>query len=130
MATVIIPMYSAEMSPKHLRGMLGGFFQFFFTCGVMTSYWVDYGVSQHLKKSTAQWQIAIGLQLVPGTILGLGMLLTKESTRWLAKRGEHEKAMASLVWVRGGEETEEVRDEYVQNQQKPARKVANAYQDG
>jgi hypothetical protein len=98
MATVIIPMYSAEMAPKGMRGMLGGLFQFLFTCGVMTSYWVDYGVSKHMKQSTAQWQIAIGLQLVPGVLLGLGMLFTKESTRWLAKRGNHERAMALLTW--------------------------------
>jgi len=111
MATVIIPMYSAEMAPKNIRGMLGGLFQFMFTCGVMTSYWVDYGVAQHMKKSTAQWQIAIGLQLLPGCILGLGMLLTKESTRWLAKRGDTDRAMESLIWVRGGERTVEVEEE-------------------
>lgn len=45
MATVIIPMFSAEMAPKHIRGSLGAMFQFMFTCGVMTSYWVDYGVA-------------------------------------------------------------------------------------
>ena len=111
MATVIIPMYSAEMAPKEMRGALGGLFQFLFTCGVMTSYWVDYGVSKNLKESTTQWQIAIGLQLVPGVLLGLGMLLTKESTRWLAKRGQHERAMASLLWVRGGERTLEIDNE-------------------
>lgn len=113
MATVIIPMYSAEMAPKNIRGMLGSMFQFLFTCGVMTSYWVDYGVSSHIPPSTKQWQIPIGLQLVPGGILGLGMLLTKESTRWLAKRGRTEEALESLVWVRGGEDTVEVREEYV-----------------
>lgn len=42
MATVIIPMFSAEMAPKHIRGSLGSMFQFFFTLGVMTSYWIDY----------------------------------------------------------------------------------------
>ncbi|KAI1465335.1 putative MFS sugar transporter [Daldinia caldariorum] len=93
MATVIIPMYSAEMAPKHIRGQLGSMFQFFFTLSVMTSYWVDYGVSQHLGPTTQQWQIPIGLQLVPGGILGLGMLLTKESTRWLAKSGRTEEAI-------------------------------------
>ncbi|KAI1135916.1 putative MFS sugar transporter [Hypoxylon sp. FL0543] len=106
MATVIIPMYSAEMAPKQIRGQLGSLFQFFFTLGVMTSYWVDYGVSEHLGTTTQQWQIPIGLQLVPGGILGLGMLLTKESTRWLAKSGRIEEAMQSLIWVRGGDSTE------------------------
>lgn len=106
MATVVIPMYSAEMAPKNIRGMLGSMFQFFFTMGVMTSYWIDYAVKEHIPDTTAQWQIPIGLQIVPGAILGLGMLLTKESTRWLAKNGRHDEAMASLAWVRGGESQE------------------------
>lgn len=62
--------------------------------------------------TTSQWQIPIGLQLVPGGILGLGMLLTKESTRWLAKTGKIDEARKSLIWVRGGEDTTEVREEY------------------
>jgi MFS family permease len=107
MATVIIPMYSAEMAPKHIRGVLGSFFQFFFTMGVMTSYWIDYAVAKYIPDdSSAEWQIPVGLQLVPGAILGLGMLLTKESTRWLAKTGRREEAMGSLIWVRGGDSSE------------------------
>ncbi|KAI1383965.1 putative MFS sugar transporter [Hypoxylon trugodes] len=113
MATVIIPMYSAEMAPKEIRGQLGSMFQFFFTLGVMTSYWIDYAVSLHLGPTTQQWQIPIGLQLVPGGILGLGMLLTKESTRWLAKKGRLEEAMESLVWVRGGDSVQ-VKEEFAE----------------
>lgn len=109
MVTVVIPMYSAEMAP-----MLGSMFQFFFTMGVMTSYWIDYGVSKHLKPSTKQWQIPVGLQLVPGAILGLGMLLCKESARWLAKTGRRDEALQSLVWVRGGENTPEVQQEFAE----------------
>ncbi|KAH8898985.1 general substrate transporter [Thozetella sp. PMI_491] len=113
MATVIIPMYTAEMSPKHIRGSLGSLFQFFFTLGVMTSYWIDYGVSIHVAgTNSAQWQIPVGLQLLPGGILGLGMLLTRESTRWLATKGRNEEAQESLIWVRGGEDTVEVREEF------------------
>lgn len=113
MATVVVPMYSAEMAPARIRGVLGSFFQFFFTCGVMTSYWVDYAASRHISDaSSAQWQLPVGLQLVPGVVLGLGMLLTRESCRWLAGRGRLDEAWESLVWVRGGEETEEVREEF------------------
>ncbi|CAK7221314.1 hypothetical protein SEUCBS140593_004529 [Sporothrix eucalyptigena] len=111
-ATVIVPMYTAEMAPKEIRGKLGSLFQFFFTLGVMTSYWVDYGVSKHIPGTTSrQWQIPVGLQLVPGGILGLGMLLTKESVRWLATKKRDEEALASLIWVRG-EDTPAVRQEY------------------
>ncbi|KAI1078940.1 putative MFS sugar transporter [Whalleya microplaca] len=113
MATVIVPMYTAEMAPKHVRGQLGSMFQFFFTLGVMTSYWIDYAVSEHLGPTTQQWQIPIGLQLVPGGILGLGMLLTKESTRWLAKSHRTDEAMKSLIWVRGGDSIE-VQEEFAE----------------
>ncbi|GKT46272.1 quinate permease [Colletotrichum spaethianum] len=114
MATVVIPMYSAEMAPKNIRGMLGSMFQFFVTMGVMTSYFVDYGVSKHVKASTLQWQIPVVLQLVPGAILGLGTLLCKESARWLAKTGRREEALHSLIWVRGGEHTPEVEEEFAE----------------
>jgi sugar porter (SP) family MFS transporter len=114
MATVIIPMYSAEMAPKEIRGKLGSMFQFFFTCGVMTSYWIDYAVARHMPPTTQQWQIPIGLQLLPGGVLGLGMLLCRESTRWLAKTGKTDQALQSLIWVRGGEDTTEVREEFAQ----------------
>ncbi|RYO73837.1 hypothetical protein DL764_011050 [Monosporascus ibericus] len=107
-------MYSAEMAPKEIRGKLGSMFHFLFTCGVMTSYWVDYGVAENLPPTTRQWQVPIGLQLVPGGILGLGMLLTRESTRWLAKTGKTDQALQSLIWVRGGEDTTEVREEFLE----------------
>ena len=51
------------MAPKEIRGKLGSMFHFLFTCGVMTSYWVDYGVSENLPAVTKQWQIPIGLQV-------------------------------------------------------------------
>ncbi|KAK2614731.1 hypothetical protein N8I77_001536 [Diaporthe amygdali] len=98
-ATVVVPMFSSEMAPKEIRGQIGSFFQWFFTFGIFTSYWVDYGVA--LGPSNArQWQIPVGLQLVPGALLGLGMLTLKESTRWLTKKGRHEEAFESLKWIR------------------------------
>lgn len=114
-ATVVVPMFSSEMSPKHLRGKIGCFFQLFYTLGILVSYWCDYGVSKNVKPIARQWQIPIGLQIIPGALLGLGMLTLTESVRWLTKRGEHEKAWESLKWIRADdslvvqEEMEEIR---------------------
>lgn len=114
-ATVVIPMSSSKTSPKHLRGQIGCFFQLFYTLGIFTSYWLDYGVKKDLKPVSKQWQIPIGLQLVPGALLGLGMLTLKESVRWHMQRGEYDSAWKSLVWIRasdGGavrEEFEEIK---------------------
>jgi MFS family permease len=40
--SVVIPMYSAEMTPKEIRGRCGSFYQWLYTWGVFTAYWVDY----------------------------------------------------------------------------------------
>lgn len=84
------------MAPKELRGQIGSFFQLFYTFGMMslpfpgsrltvsgifTSYWVDYAVLKRLPATAQQWQMPIGLQLVPAGLLGLGMFTLKESTR-------------------------------------------------
>ena len=97
---MVVPMFSGEMTPKELRGQIGCFMQFFFTIGIFVSYWVDYGVSKNIKASSRQWQIPIGLQLLPAGLLGIGMFTLPESVRWHIQRGEHDKAWKSLTWVR------------------------------
>ncbi|RMD44031.1 hypothetical protein DV735_g1077, partial [Chaetothyriales sp. CBS 134920] len=114
-ATVLVPMFSAEMAPKEIRGALGSCFQLFFAIGVSASYWVTYAAAVGLSRdSSTQWQLPVGLQLVPGVLMGLGMLLTKESVRWLTTKGRNEEALESLIWTRGGEYTEEVRTEFAE----------------
>jgi sugar porter (SP) family MFS transporter len=114
-ATVLVPMFSAEMAPKAIRGKLGACFQLFFATGVAVSYWVDYAVQAGISSNKSmQWQIPVGLQLVPGAMVGLGMLFVKESCRWLAKKGRNDEALASLTWVRGGLDTDEVREEFAE----------------
>lgn len=111
-ATVVTPMYSAEMSPKEIRSRLGACFQLFFALGVMIAYWVTYAVSKDQAEGTSQWQTALGLQLLGSTFLLVGMCTVKESARWLASKGRVEKARESLKWVRGGEETQELQAEF------------------
>lgn len=111
-ATVLIPMYSAEMAPKEFRGRLGACFQLFFALGVMIAYWVTYAVGKDQATGTSQWQTALGLQLLGSTLLLAGMCTVKESARWLAAKGKMQKARESLKWVRGGEETEELQMEF------------------
>ena len=107
----IVPMYSAEMAPKEIRGRLGGCLQWMFTWGVLTSYWVDYGVKKGLSPIPAQWQIPLGLQMVPAGILGLGLFTQKESIRWLVKKGREEDAWKALSWLRA-DDSPRVRAEF------------------
>jgi len=69
--------------------------------GIFTSYWIDYGVGKDISTSEAkQWQIPIGIQILPAALLGLGMFTLKESVRWLTLKGRHAEAWESLQWIR------------------------------
>ncbi|KAI5268959.1 general substrate transporter [Aureobasidium subglaciale] len=100
-SSVVVPMFSSEMAPKQLRGQIGSFYQLFYTLGIFTSYWIDYGVGENISSSEAkQWQIPIGIQILPAALLGLGMFTLKESVRWLTLKGRHKEAWESLQWIR------------------------------
>lgn len=99
-STAVAPSYNAEMAPKQIRGMLMSGMQLMFGAGVMISYWIDYAVDVGLPESTKQWQIPVGLQLVPATVLGLGVLTQKESVRWLVRKGREDEAWKNLCWIR------------------------------
>lgn len=99
-ATAVAPSYNAEMAPKEIRGQLGSGMQMLFALGVMISYWIDYGVAVGMEVQSAQWQIPVGLQMVPAAVLGLGLIAFPESVRWLVKRERYDEAWASLTWMR------------------------------
>lgn len=99
-ATAVVPSYNAEQAPAAIRGKLGSGMQLLFAAGVLISYWVDYATVHDMPVSNAQWQIPVGLQMVPAAVLGIGLFFQKESIRWLAKKGRYEEAWEALKWMR------------------------------
>ncbi|KIX99567.1 uncharacterized protein Z520_05143 [Fonsecaea multimorphosa CBS 102226] len=96
----ITPVFVAENSPARVRGRITGLFQEFLVLGTTLSYWLDYGVAKNIPKSSKQWRIPLGVQLIPGGILLVGMLFLRESPRWLAKQGRDQEAVAALAHIR------------------------------
>ncbi|PYI04594.1 general substrate transporter [Aspergillus sclerotiicarbonarius CBS 121057] len=101
-SATVIPIYLSEMSPTDQRARLGSCYQFTFTIGIFVSYWIDYGM-QFAPANALQWQIPLAVQLIPGALMGLGMLTLRESVRWLLSH-DHDKnearAWDSLTWIR------------------------------
>lgn len=115
-SSVVVPMFSSEMTPKQIRGQVGSFYQLLFTLGIFTSYWTDYGVAEDISdRESRQWQIPVGLQMLFAGLLGVGTMTLKESTRWLTMKGRHAEAWDSLKWIRASDgedaqrEMEEIR---------------------
>jgi len=96
----ITPVFVAENCPPAVRGRITGLFQEFLVIGSTFAYWLDYGVALHIKPSTRQWRIPVGIQLIPGGFLLIGLFFLKESPRWLMKQGRYEEATKSLAYMR------------------------------
>lgn len=110
-SSLIVPQYISECSPPAIRGRLVGLFEVVLQCALVIGFWVNYGVNQHIPKtSSAQWQIPFGLQFIFGTLLILLMLLQPESPRWLMKAGRTDQALQVLSHIRNMPAD----DEYIQ----------------
>ncbi|KAE8350042.1 general substrate transporter [Aspergillus coremiiformis] len=98
-ASMINPLYVSENAPRAIRGGLTGLYQLFFTTGVMLAFWINYGSVLHIH-GTAQYMVPLAMQALPALLLLSGILLCKESPRWLAKQDRWEDARATLSCVR------------------------------
>ena len=97
-ASMLTPLYLAEMAPPEKRGGVVSLNQLFITIGILVSYLAGYG----LANVAEGWRWMLGLGAVPGVILGIGMAMLPESPRWLAGHGRPQEAEAALRRLRGG----------------------------
>jgi hypothetical protein len=60
----------------------------------------DIGPSGCTGQSDASWRIPLALQILPGLILGIGMIFYPDSPRWLLMQERDEEAFAALSKLR------------------------------
>ncbi|KAF2725283.1 general substrate transporter [Polychaeton citri CBS 116435] len=101
LVSAVVPTYIGENANKEIRGRCIGCMQLFNVTGIMLSFFVNYGMTQHTPDtSAAQWRIPFALQMVPGAILLLGLIFQNESPRWLVEKNRLEEARRALACVR------------------------------
>jgi MFS transporter, SP family, galactose:H+ symporter len=97
-ASMLTPLYLAEISPASDRGAIVSLNQLCITAGILVSYLVGFALAD--VASGWRWMLALGA--LPGVILAVGMIALPESPRWLAGRGRLQDAEAVLRRLRGG----------------------------
>jgi sugar porter (SP) family MFS transporter len=97
-ASVVAPLYAAEMAPKRLRGRFVSTYQLAITVGIFLAYLADDALT-----GSDRWRLMFGLAVIPGVALVIGFLVMPESARWLLKMGRRDEARGSLVKVDGPE---------------------------
>jgi SP family galactose:H+ symporter-like MFS transporter len=105
-ASMITPMYIAELAPPSIRGALVTFNQLAVTVGIAVAYWVDLAFAN----AGMGWRPMFAVAFIPGAILATGMLFLAETPRWLASKNRWDDASGALEHVVHGEEKQKELD--------------------
>lgn len=95
LASMLSPMYIAEIAPAEHRGRLVSYNQFAIVIGILVVYFVNYFIAQ-LGDET--WNLEVGWrwmfasEAIPATLFLVLLLLVPKSPRWLVGKQKVEKA--------------------------------------
>lgn len=95
-ASYIVPLYIAEISPARYRGGLVAVNTIAVTGGIVVAYLVNY-----LLGELQAWRWMLGLGALPAIMLLMSMGYLPESPRWLIKIGNFKRAKVVLKQLRG-----------------------------
>ena len=95
-ASMLTPLYLAEIATAERRGGVVSLNQLCITAGILVSYLVGYALAP-----SQGWRWMLGLGAVPGLVLAVGMAALPESPRWLAGHGRRDQAASVLRRLRG-----------------------------
>jgi sugar porter (SP) family MFS transporter len=97
-ASVLAPMYIAEVSPAHLRGRMVSINQLTIVLGISLAYYSNYFLLQ-IGENAWRWMFAA--EAVPSLFFFFALFIVPESPRWLVARKDETKAHFVLEKVAG-----------------------------
>lgn len=95
-ASVVVPIYIAEISPAGKRGQLVCIFQLTIVIGILASFISNYLIALAPQSEEAAWRWMLGVAAVPSALYLVLLLLTPESPRWLVLKERPHEAVAIL----------------------------------
>jgi SP family arabinose:H+ symporter-like MFS transporter len=105
-ASIVAPMYIAEIAPARVRGRLVVFYQLGIVLGILCAVYVNLLIA---RAGTESWNVERGWHwmfaagIVPAVLFGIVVLFSKESPRWLMKVGRQSEAQRVLAAINGQE---------------------------
>lgn len=106
-ASMISPMYIAEIAPANVRGKLVSWNQFAIIFGMLVIYFVNYFIA---KQGNEQWLIEEGWRwmffsgAIPAGIFLILLFFVPETPRYLVMKGKESKALGVLNRISGKED--------------------------
>jgi len=107
-ASVVSPMYIAEISPAKYRGRLVAITQFNIVFGILLAFFSNYVISG-LNLGAIEWRWMFGVEAVPAAFFFILLFGNPMSPRWLVLKGRI--AEAKLVLDKYGSDSGNTEDE-------------------
>lgn len=114
LASMISPMYIAEIAPAKTRGKLVSFNQFAIIFGMLVIYFVNYFIA---KQGDEQWLITDGWRwmffsgAIPAGIFIILLFFIPETPRYLVLNGQEDKALKVLNKIAGESQAKVILEE-------------------
>lgn len=99
LASMVSPMYIAEMAPADKRGNLVSWNQFAIIFGMLVVYFVNYSIALQGDAAwlhTIGWRWMFASEIIPALLFGVLLLFVPETPRFLVMKGRTEKAFGVL----------------------------------
>jgi SP family galactose:H+ symporter-like MFS transporter len=90
-ASMLTPLYIAELAPPRIRGALVTLNQLAIVTGIVVAYYIDF-----LFSGSANWRAMFMSAAVPSAILLVALIFLPESPRWLVIRERSDEAFQIL----------------------------------
>jgi SP family arabinose:H+ symporter-like MFS transporter len=95
-ASLVAPLYIAEVSPAAIRGRLVSLNQMAIVTGILLSYLVNWGFSFQVENG---WRWMFAIAAAPSLAFFAALFFVPESPRWLVEMGREAEALAILKRV-------------------------------
>lgn len=102
-ASVLSPMYVAEVAPARNRGKLVAIYQLAIVIGILCSYLINYS----LRNADNNWRWMFVTGVFPSVLFFIGLFFIPESPRWLYKAGRKDESLKVLTRISGSAVAEE-----------------------
>jgi MFS transporter, SP family, xylose:H+ symportor len=109
LASMLSPMYIAEIAPASIRGRLVSWNQFAIVLGILVVYFVNWFIA---RQGNVQWNMTTGWRLmflssvIPSAVFLILLFFIPETPRFLVLKNNHKKALNLLRKTVGEQEAE------------------------
>jgi MFS transporter, SP family, major inositol transporter len=105
-ASVVVPVYLAEMAPTHRRGRIVAINEWMIVFGQLLAFVVNSIIDQVMGGAHV-WRVMLSIAAVPAVALLIGLFFLPDSPRWYAVKGRIDDARRALFLSRDQAEAAE-----------------------